>query len=268
MTQTSDIQNIERGEIVSSRVEQSSMIATIERMTRDPSIDVEKLERLLAMAERMRAREAETEFNAAMRACQAEMPAIFRDGINLHTKKVYATLESVNLKVVPVASRHGFALSFGTADSSLKDHVRITCRVSHIGGHSIDRFFDLPVDVGGAKSATQASGSTVTYGRRYLILMIFNLSLTNEDTDGRPPGEAPEADDTKPKVEPRAQRASDELANKVAAAHSLWASEKAGADKSYPAFFAWAEKVTKTTGLTSRANWTPELVSKCEEACK
>ena len=33
-------------------------------------------------------------------------------------------------------------------------------------------------------TAIQALGSTVSYGRRYLTLMIFNVALTNEDDDG------------------------------------------------------------------------------------
>lgn len=264
-----DLATIDRGEIV--HVEETGMLATIERMTRDPSVDVDKLERLLAMAERMRAREAETEFNAAMRACQAEMPLIFRDATNGHTKKKYATLESVNSKVTPIASKHGFALTFGTADSSLEKHIRITCRVAHVGGHSIDRFFDLPVDIAGAKSATQASGSTVTYGRRYLILLIFNLSLTDQDNDGMPtPGDAPQPDATKPEVKPRAQRNEPSPRQKqLAALLNLWVAEKAGQDKSMSAFCEWAGRLLETKADLSKApNWTDEMIHRAEEACK
>jgi len=45
----------------------------IERAARDPSIDIDKLDRLLLMRERENARVAEQTFNAAMAAAQAEM---------------------------------------------------------------------------------------------------------------------------------------------------------------------------------------------------
>jgi hypothetical protein len=39
------------------------------------------------------------------------------------------------------------------------------------------------------KTATHGFGSTMSYGRRYLICLIFNITLTNEDQDGNQPGE-------------------------------------------------------------------------------
>jgi len=43
----------------------STVLALIERMALDPSADVEKLERLTAMYERLKAKEAELAYNAA-----------------------------------------------------------------------------------------------------------------------------------------------------------------------------------------------------------
>lgn len=34
------------------------------------------------------------------------------------------------------------------------------------------------------KTATHGFGSTISYGRRYLTLLVFNITLTNEDNDG------------------------------------------------------------------------------------
>jgi len=50
-----------------------AFLQMIERAARDPSIDIDKLDRLLLMRERENARVAEQTFNAAMAAAQAEM---------------------------------------------------------------------------------------------------------------------------------------------------------------------------------------------------
>ena len=50
-----------------------AFLAMIERAARDPSIDVDKLDRLLQMRERENARVAEQAFNAALADAQTEM---------------------------------------------------------------------------------------------------------------------------------------------------------------------------------------------------
>lgn len=164
----------------------TSVLAVIDRAARDPATDVDKLERLLGMYERIEARTAEKEFNIAMMTAQSEMPKVFKDAENSHTKSKYATLETLNTYVSPVITSNGFSMSFGTADSPMEGHYRVTCRLSHAGGHSVDYHADVPSDTRGAqgastKTATHGFGSTMSYGRRYLTLMIFNISTTDDD---------------------------------------------------------------------------------------
>lgn len=169
--------------------EVTSILSVIERAARSPDVDIEKMERLFALQERMVAREAEIAFNGDLLAVQAELPRIKRTLWNDQTKSFYAGLESLNLAIIPVYTSHGFALSFGSADCPVEGHIRIICQVSHRGGHSRSYQCDVPLDLTGLKgnankTGTHAFGSTMSYGRRYLTLMIFNLTLTNEDTDG------------------------------------------------------------------------------------
>ena len=49
----------------------TNIMAVISRAAADPACDIDKLERLMAMHERMQARDAQAEFNAAMAACAA-----------------------------------------------------------------------------------------------------------------------------------------------------------------------------------------------------
>lgn len=173
--------------------EPGGLTQMIERLTANPEIPVDKLGKLLEMQERIMDRQAEMDFNAAMRASQAELEPVRRDATNEQTNSKYTLLETLNAAIVPVYTKHGFSLSFGTADSPLADHYRVTCKVSHIGGHSRLYQADVPADMTGLKgnpnkTRTHAFGSTMSYGRRYLTLLIFNVSL-KEDDDGNKAGQ-------------------------------------------------------------------------------
>lgn len=163
-----------------------NMLEVISRAAADPAVNVEKLERLMALHERVTAQRAEAEFNASMQACQAEMPQIVRDAYNEQTKSKYARLETVSKLMAPVITKHGFALSYGTDVSPVENCHRVVCDVSHICGHTRRYFADVPADGVGMKgnankTATHAFGSTLSYGRRYLKLMIFDVATTDDD---------------------------------------------------------------------------------------
>lgn len=174
--------------------EPANILDIVSRAASDPSTDVSKMEKLLEMYERISARNAEVAFNQSMKAAQEEMPKILRNKENQQTNSRYADLEKVNEAIVPVYTRHGFSLSFGTADCPLQGHYRVTCLVSHVAGHSRSYQADIPADMTGMKgnqnkTATHGFGSTMSYGRRYVTLLVFNITLTNEDQDGNQGGE-------------------------------------------------------------------------------
>lgn len=174
---------------VPAQSESAAIISMIERVASDPAVDISRLEKLMEMRERVEARNARREFDAAMTAAQAELPQVVRGADNEQTKSKYATLEKINAAMAPVITRHGFSMSFGTADSPHPGHYRIVCTTSHVGGHSRTDHADIPIDIGGIKgnqnkTATHAFGSTMSYGRRYLTMMIFNVTTKKEDDDG------------------------------------------------------------------------------------
>lgn len=174
--------------------ESNALIAVIERAASNPNIDVEKMERLLAMQERIIAQNAKTAFNEAMRVTQAEMPKIKRTKDNAQTSSKYADLEHITDKAVPIYTRNGFSVSYGTADCPIPGHARITALCAHTGGFERTYQADVPLDLTGPKgnqnkTATHGFGSTMSYGRRYMICLIFNITLTNEDQDGNQPGD-------------------------------------------------------------------------------
>lgn len=180
------------------------MVAMIERIVMDPSIPIDRLEQMLAMKERMedRAREdaerqAKKAFFAAMSRCQKELPVVIKRSRNSHTNSNYADLAAIEQQAMPIIHDHGFAVSFQPDGYNDKGELRILWEVSHEEGHSRSGVGEIPVDGAGSqgkvnKTGTQAFGSTATYGRRYLLCMIFNIS-TGDDRDGnKTPSKEPE----------------------------------------------------------------------------
>ena len=163
-----------------------SMMNMIALAASDPNTDVAKLQALMAMQQQIVAEEARLQFNKALAAAQAEMVAVTRDAVNDHTRSRYARLETIDAKVRPIYTKHGFALSFNS--EPIDGGCKITCEASHAGGHTKPFQIEGALDAVGAqgkanKTAIQALGSTTSYLRRYLTLMIFNITLTNEDDD-------------------------------------------------------------------------------------
>ena len=171
------------------------MISMIERIAMDPNIPLDRLEKMLDMKERMedRAREdeerqAKKAYFAAMSKCQSELPVVIKNRGNDHTKSRYADLAAIEEQAMPTIHKHGFAVSFQPDGYNNKGELRIVWEISHAEGHSRNGVGEIPVDGAGAqgkvnKTGTQAFGSTATYGRRYLLCMLFNIS-TGDDTDG------------------------------------------------------------------------------------
>lgn len=169
-------------------VEGTALVNMIERVARDPAIDLSRLEKLMEMHERVVLRNAEVAFNGAMAAAQSEIERVAPDKVNPQTRSKYVSYAAMDGIIRPVYSRLGFALSFGTAESPSQGDIRIVCDVSN-GGHVKRYHIDMPADGKGARgnevmTRTHATGSAITYGRRYLLGMIFNVAVGMPDDDG------------------------------------------------------------------------------------
>jgi len=158
------------------------------------SLTPESLTTVLDAQERILDRQAKQEFSIDMAKCQSKMPEIVKTKYNTQTDSAYEDLGGLNKVISPVYTKHGFAVSFGMDKSDFDNMMRITAEVSHKSGFSKNYYYDLPVDNVGIKGSVNKTGvhgsaSTVTYARRYLLKMIFNL-ITSDDIDND--GNAPE----------------------------------------------------------------------------
>ena len=162
-----------------------SVLQIIATLARDPSTDVEKFAQLLALKERMEAKEAEMAFNRDFMALSAEIPHIRQDGkIELKSGAVikfqrYETLDSV---LKPLEQKYGFTRSF--VSEPVAGGVIVCCRLAHKGGHSITSKKQAPPDTGPNRNSLQALGSSDSYCRRYLTTGLYNIVSMGADDDG------------------------------------------------------------------------------------
>ena len=163
-----------------------ALLTAIVQMARDPSVDADKMEKLLAMQERMVAREAERQFNQAM----MRLPPIHvkKNGtIDLTSKEdraagragksvPFAKWEDMAAVVEPLLEREGFRLSFDSIPRPGDGGgLIVTGRLSHRDGHGRTASMPLPLDSGPGRNNLQAIGSTLSYGKRYAAEMLLNI---------------------------------------------------------------------------------------------
>lgn len=161
--------------------ESATILQVIQRAAADPQCDIEKMERLMAMHERMQSRNAEAEFNTAMALMQDELPSIAERG-KAHGGQKYATLEDINDIAKPIMKRHGFAVSFRV--KNIQGGIEVTGVLMHKAGHREETTMTLPLDASGSKNAVQSVGSSTSYGKRYVMSALLNITTRGEDDDG------------------------------------------------------------------------------------
>lgn len=168
----------------------ASLIDVIAQAARDPNVDIDKMERLIAMQERVQGRDAQTQYYAALAEMQPNLPIIDeRGGIKDRAGNIqstYALWEDVNEAIRPTLAQHGFSLSFRV--SRAEGEIVVTGILAHRGGHREETTLALPTDTSGSKNAVQAVGSSTSYGKRYTAFALLNITTTGEDDDGNKAG--------------------------------------------------------------------------------
>lgn len=188
-------QSIQRAEIVEAKAsgpayapavpsESGAILSMIERASRDPSVDIEKFERLMAMRERMEMRTAQIAFAAAVSEAKAKIEPITRNAKG-HNEKRYADFSAIANAVDSILSASG--LSYRFRSSQTEKSVSVTCILSHRDGHSEETTLTSAPDSSGSKNSIQAIGSALTYLQRYSLTLSLGLATTNDD-DGRKAG--------------------------------------------------------------------------------
>lgn len=150
------------------------------------------IDRILAQQREVIDYNDRTAFNAALRRIQDKLQPIVKDATNPETRSRYASAGAVDNAIESLLKEEGMALTFEPEAHPLPDMLRIVGVLS-LGAYARRYPLDVPADGKGAKgggvmSRTHATGSAITYGKRYLKNMIFNLRFTEKDDDGNAAG--------------------------------------------------------------------------------
>lgn len=160
-----------------------SKVAGIKNLTAE---DLDKLQRMMAMQEEWEKRQAATNYNEQMSLAQGDMTQVSKDSSNSGTHSKYASLPALDAAIRPIYTKYGFSVAFN--DETPADRPDWLRLVAYVSNGAETRTFTkwIPVSTTGlrgqqALTPTHASIGAVTYGRRALLKMIFNLAEADDD---------------------------------------------------------------------------------------
>jgi len=171
---------------------QGTSPAAVIQLAMTTGVDLDKLEKLLAIQEKWEANEAKKAYHDAMSRFKANPPEIEKD------KKVgyqpkddtkpfvgysHASLANVTGKINRALSEHGLSAGWTTTQES--GSISVKCTITHRLGHSENTALSASPDTSGSKNAIQAIGSTISYLERYTILALTGLATHDMDDDGK-----------------------------------------------------------------------------------
>jgi len=149
-------------------------------------------DRILEQMAKQRDYEDREAFNAALRRIQDKIEPVVKDCENKQTHSRYASAEAVDDVLDKLMEEERMTLSF-VPRSSDKENEFVVVGILSLGAYSKEYPLPIPCDGKGPKgdgvmSRVHAVGSGVTYGKRYIKNMIFNLRFKEKDDDGNKAG--------------------------------------------------------------------------------
>lgn len=150
---------------------------------------IEAIERLMALKREHDKEVAKRSFTEALAKFQEECPEIRKTkAVEFNGKHAYdfAPLPDIERQIKSLMVKHGFTKSWKNSYPG-NGKTRVTCVLTHTGGHSTETDMDVEPDKSGGKSAIQADGSAITFARRYTLTGALGISTADKDIDGRMP---------------------------------------------------------------------------------
>jgi hypothetical protein len=172
-------------------------MSIIEKAASLDNVDVDKLERMMAMQLQWEDRQAERHYNDSMTEVMKDLAPIKIT----KSKKVeyevekgkpekgkyeafrYVPLEQIEPIIRPILLNHGFFISYDTEPCAIPGWHTIVVWIAHTGGHRKPYRIPMPLETGGGKNNAQAMGSTQMYGMRRALCAALNIIPIGEDNE-------------------------------------------------------------------------------------
>lgn len=154
----------------------------------EKGLDIQSLEKLLQMREKLEAEMAKKEFDKAMSLFQSKCPIIKKSKkVSFEAKTSgrviqynYAPLDDILQEAKQFFEECGLSFRIKTkVENSL---MTVICTVTHLRGHSESSEFSIPIENSAIMNEAQKFASAHTFCKRYAICNAFGI-LTGDDDD-------------------------------------------------------------------------------------
>lgn len=125
----------------------------------------------------MKSSEAINELANALCNAQSQMGGAVKDSANPFFKSSYADLTAVIKAIKQPFADNG--LSYTQFPVSNENGVGVSTRLMHVSGQWLEMEYTLPT----VKKDPQASGSAITYARRYALQSIAGIPTADDDAE-------------------------------------------------------------------------------------
>lgn len=215
--------------------DEANLMNLIAKMAADPSYDVARLERLVALRNEELARQRKSAYLADFVPMKPQLPLVIKTHRNDHTKSTFAKHEDINKVIDPILAKFNLGTSAKVIKQTESD-VTMVLEINHRDGHIETMELTMPIDDKGSagntnKTKIQGISSTITQIKKVGFCAMLNISA-GDDKDGN----APTEDDGLITIEQAA-----ELDKRL----------RALGEDALPRFLKWA-KVEKLPDLTKR----------------
>lgn len=165
--------------------------ARLLEMAINSNIGIDQLGKLMELHKQWEADQARKAFFEAMSKFQSTAPEIRK------TKKVgfetakgkteyhYAPLSDITRQIKDACEAVGLTYRWEIKDTTAEIHV--TCKITHVAGHTEETTMTASPDVTGSKNPIQARGSAIEYLKRYTLIGALGISTADSDVDGELP---------------------------------------------------------------------------------
>lgn len=165
-----------------------TIIEIINKLTDSPNLSLEAVQALTQLVQLQRESEAQRRkelFFEALARVQAKAQRIKKDGLMDRGpgkgQIAYAKREDIDAVMRPIYQGEGFSVNW---DAPMNDgRIRVIGRFT-AHGHTEEREWSCLPDSSGGKQNPQATGSTVSYGQRYISIMFWDIITEDADTNG------------------------------------------------------------------------------------
>jgi hypothetical protein len=174
------------------------MVQVMQAVASGIKIDTDTIKAMQDIVRQEKADAAELAFAASFTLAQSDIGGVVKTRKNNQTNSMYAGLDDVIEMSKTVCAKHGFSIAFNEGVTEIADHIRLCATVLHKDGHPKQYHYDVPIGGKGIKgvvnmTAIHAKATSVSYGQRYLLCMIWNIPTKDNDGNAPPAPPAPPA---------------------------------------------------------------------------